>query len=144
MEKVKFKDENFSEIARLRSRWIMTEAANIMEAKNLSRSEAMTKAWCAWRLLDALSQGKVSFCYQKIEGDTRWALGTLCRGTDYLFDQYLELHDGELRQPKKETPCSFVYWDCEKKGFRTFKSYHLLWDMHVFSLKGLIRDEEEE
>lgn len=126
MEEVKFKDESFAELARLRSRWIMTEASKIMEATDHPRSYAVTCAWRTWRLLDALSQGKVAFYYRKMEGETRFAMGTLCPGMDRLFDQYLELHDGELRKPKKETPCSFVYWDCEKNGFRTFKSYQLL------------------
>ena len=144
MKEVLLNDGNLADIARLRSRWVMMEASKIMEARNVTRSFALISAWRAWRLLDALSQGKVAFYYRKTEGETRFALGTLCRGVDRLFDQYLELHDGELRQPKRETPCSFVYWDCQKNGFRTFKSYQLLPDMNVFSLGTCLTDDDDE
>ena len=99
----------------------------------------MIFAWRTWRLLDALSQGSVFFSYKKETGDTRLAIGTLCRGVCRGFDTYLELHDGEVRKPKKEMPCCFTYWDIEKEGFRTFKSYklyQLMEDMTVMRLKG--------
>ena len=136
MKEVLLNDGHLADIARLRSRWVMMEASNIMEATNEPRSAAMIFAWRAWRLLDALSQGKVFFSYKKETGDTRMAVGTLCRGVNKGFDAYLELHDGEVRKPKKETPCCFTYWDIEKEGFRTFKSYQLMEDMMVMRLKG--------
>lgn len=82
MDEVRFKDAALAELARLRSRWIMTEAANIMEATNKPRSFAMIAAWRTWRLLDALSQGTVYFRYQKRDGETRMAQSTLAKGQD--------------------------------------------------------------
>ena len=142
MDEVKLNDGNLAEIARLRSRWIMTEASKIMEAKECTRSYAVISAWRTWRLLDAMASGKVFFWYQKKNGDSRCAIGTLAKGADQAFDQYLELHDNEVRAPRKETPCNFVYWDCDKRGFRTFRSYELLPDQHQFNLNGLIDEEE--
>ena len=136
MNEVLLNDSHLADIARLRSRWVMSEAANIMEATNEPRSAAMIFAWRTWRLLDALSQGKVAFYYRKTEGETRFAIGTLCRGVDKGFDAYLELHDGEVKKKKKETPCCFAYWDIEKEGFRTFKSYQLMENVMVMRLKG--------
>lgn len=130
MEEVKFKDAALAELARLRSRWIMTEAASIVEAAGKPRSYAVISAWRAWRLLDALSQGTVYFQYQKKNGETRMARGTLAKGQDDLFDSYLTLHDGQLKE-YQERHCTFVYWDMDKKGFRTFRSYELLHDMYV-------------
>lgn len=144
MEEIKYKDEGFADIARLRSSWIMTEASKMMEAKNCSRSFALIQAWRTWRLLDAMSCGKVVFWYQKKNGDSRCAIGTLAKGADSSFDAYLELHDNEVRPPKKETPCNFVYWDCEKKAFRTFKSYELLHDHDQFNYSGILNDIEDE
>lgn len=146
MKEVLLNDGHLADIARLRSRWVMMEAADIMEATDCPRSFALVSAWRAWRLLDALSVGRVAFCYEKEDGDTRMAIGTLCRGVDKGFDAYLELHDGEVRKPKRETPCCFAYWDIEKEGFRTFKSYklyQLMEDMTVMRLKGAELDLDD-
>lgn len=144
MKEVLLNDGNLADIARLRSRWVMMEASKIMEARNVTRSFALISAWRAWRLLDALSVGRVGFCYQKKDGDTRLAIGTLCRGVCRGFDTYLELHDGEVRKPKKETPCCFTYWDIEKEGFRTFKSYQLVRDTFEILSDELLTDEDDD
>lgn len=143
MNEVLLNDGNFADIARLRSRWVMMEASKIMEARNVTRSFAVISAWRAWRLLDALSQGKVAFYYRKTEGETRFAIGTLCRGIDRHFDDYLSKNAGRVKDAKRES-CCFVYWDCQKNGFRTFKSYQLLPDMNVFSLGTYLTDDFDD
>ena len=143
MKEVLLNDGNLADIARLRSRWVMMEASKIMEARNVTRSYALISAWRAWRLLDALSQGKVFFSYKKETGDTRMAVGTLCRGIDRHFDDYLSKNAGRVKDAKRES-CCFVYWDIEKEGFRTFKSYQLLPDMNVFSLGTCLTDDDDE
>ena len=143
MKEVLLNDGNLGDIARLRSRWVMMEASKIMEARNVTRSFALISAWRAWRLLDALSQGSVFFSYKKDTGDTRMAVGTLCRGIDRHFDDYLSKNAGRVKDAKRES-CCFVYWDIEKEGFRTFKSYQLMENVTVMRLKGAELDLDDD
>ena len=143
MNEVLLNDSHLADIARLRSRWVMMEASNIMEATNEPRSAAMIFAWRTWRLLDALSQGSVFFSYKKDTGDTRMAVGTLCRGIDRHFDDYLSKNAGRVKDAKRES-CCFVYWDCQKNGFRTFKSYQLVRDTFEILSDELLTDEDDD
>lgn len=75
-------------------------------------SEALKMAWKAAKLQSQLALGEVRFQYQKLNGETRKAVGT-------------------LRNMVNETTNAFngtamFYFDIEKKSFRSFAIANLI------------------
>lgn len=80
------------------------------QTSGLTWGQCQALAWRASRLRSALHTGAVTFRYQKEDGSTREALGTL---SPALF-QY-ESKGGQA----KENPLLLKYFDLEKQAFRS-------------------------
>lgn len=77
-------------------------------------SQALKQAWKIIKLQAKMMIGNVRFQYYKVSGEVREAVGTL--SVSY-----------ESKGTGRELPSdSFMYYDCEAKGFRSFKVYNLI------------------
>ena len=102
----------------LMNRWVFDHANAMIEEFNMDRSEAFRRAHLARELVAALGQGIVVFEYEKQDGSTRLAQGTLCKGVSEKYDAYeykKDSHDKD-NYPKLDIP----YWDLDKEVFRNF------------------------
>ena len=99
-------------------RWVLDHAYAMMEEFNMKRSEAFRQAYLVKDLLDALGQGVVVFEYEKKDGTSRLAQGTLCKGVSEKYDAYEYKKDSQDKDkyPKLDIP----YWDLDKEAFRNF------------------------
>jgi len=117
---------SFKELTALQRSWVMLLAQSLMNREQLSRKEALKRAWLTLRLLDALGKGKVVFGYYKEDGTLRKAVGTLCRGVCEGFDDY-KGRNGKNPRDNSNTDGTYVYWDLERNGFRSFRSVSLVY-----------------
>lgn len=88
---------------------IMRRAWELFRTTGKSFSVCLVKAWSLYRLTKRMRTGVVSFCYEKANGDTRKAKGTL-QGVAPL-----------IKGTGKETPKTVRYFDIEAGGFRSFR-----------------------
>lgn len=96
---------------------VLTLAWSIRKTSNLPWGQCQAAAWKAARLRSALRSGPVSFSFQKDDGTTRQATGTLSRD---LFTY--ESKGG----PVKENPLLLKYFDLEKQAFRSCRIDRIL------------------
>lgn len=88
---------------------IMRRAWELFRTTGKSFSVCLVRAWALYRLTKRMRTGVVSFCYEKANGDTRKAKGTL-QGVAPL-----------IKGTGKETPKTVHYFDIEAGGFRSFR-----------------------
>ena len=82
------KKKNNQEEKNLMNRWVFDHANAMIEEFNMNRSEAFRRAHLARELVVALGQGVVVFEYEKKDGTSRLARGTLCKGISEKYDAY--------------------------------------------------------
>lgn len=79
--------------------------------KTMSFSEALRKAWHAYKLKAQMALGVVRFVFRKTNGELRNAVGTLAKN----------LYQYEVKGTGHAAPaCTIRYWDLEKNAFRSF------------------------
>ena len=117
--------KTLSDEQRLLNRWVMELGNYLVEEKGLDKREALRKAHLTKRLLKALGTGVVRFSYSKHDGTLRTALGTLAHGICREYDAY-QYAGNEVDDDGVEWPYShFVYWDIDRRGFRSFRAEQL-------------------
>ena len=98
--------------------------------KVITRTEAFRRAHLVRELLENLGKGKVTFQYEKQNGDLREAMGTLRRGIDATtptIPPQGEASDTHPRGRRRgEDSLNFTYWDLEAHGFRTFSAARIV------------------
>lgn len=120
------KGTNTSEVVFLEKQWRMLLANKLHWQDSLTQSEAMTKAGLTCRVLDALGRGIAMFSYIKEEdGTLRQARGTLARGVSQAFDKYKRI-GGRPPRDNSNTDGTYVYWDLDAEGFRSFHAKNLI------------------
>lgn len=93
--------------------------AHEMKRRNqfLSWSQCLAASWKVVKLQTAMRQGKVSFVYQKQNGDRREAKGTLVK----------ELIPYSPKGNAKPQPITLVkYYDLGAEGYRSFRAERIL------------------
>jgi len=95
----------------------MTQAWIFVKQNGMSMSEALQMAWRNYKLRCAMTQRIVRFYFQKVDGSTREAYGT-------LRADMLPPTSGE--SSRRQNPTVQVYFDTEKGEFRCFKKANLL------------------
>ena len=122
---MKTRTKKISEEQQQMNRWVMELGNYLIQEKGLDFSTAMRKAHLTKNLLKALGKGAVRFSFRKKDGTLRTALGTLAHGICREYDEY-QYTGSEVDDEGVEWPYShFVYWDIEKRGFRSFLSENL-------------------
>lgn len=96
---------------------LMRQAWQLVKTYGFSMAEAMKKAWLLLKLKKAMSKGIVKFYFEKLDGTTRTAWGTL--RSDLIPETA-----GVDNRKKNDTV--MVYYDQEKASFRCFKKANLL------------------
>jgi hypothetical protein len=114
------------EVRSLLGAWVCDMANRLMNESEvpMTQSEAFELAHLVRRLLEKLGEGWVVFVYEKNGGVLRKAEGTLCKGIDPAFDNYV--HKTVENNRKTET-LNFTYWDLERHAFRTFSALRVVW-----------------
>ncbi len=123
--KNKYRKKKISDEQRQLNRWVMDLGNYLIQEKGLDFRTALRKAHLTKNLLKALGKGAVRFSFRKQDGTLRTALGTLAHGICAEYDAYGYVGN-EVIDDFVEWPYShFVYWDIEKRGFRSFLSENL-------------------
>ena len=110
----------------LLSSWTLELANWLIAEQGLKRREAFRKAHLTRQLLGMLGEGVVTFRYMKANGEERQARGTLCPGVSVDFDHYVykdEDADAFTRVLRRGV---YVYFDLDRRAFRTFKAQSLI------------------
>ena len=105
--------------------WVCDMANRLMNESEvpMTQSEAFERAHFVRRLLEKLGEGRVVFGYLKNDGVLRVTEGTLCKGIDPAFDNYV--HKSVENNRKTET-LNFTYWDLGRHAFRTFSALRVV------------------
>jgi hypothetical protein len=112
--------------------WVCELANNLMNECEtpMTRTEAFRRAHLARELLEKLGQGKVTFQYEKQNGDLREAMGTLRWGIDPTTPTRPPQGEDSVTPPRRRRrepdSLNFTYWDLEKHGFRTFSAARIV------------------
>ena len=114
------------EVRSLLGAWVCDMANRLMNESEvpMTQSKAFRQAHLVRRLLEKLGEGRVVFMYEKKGEGLRTAVGTLCKGIDPAFDNYV--HKTVENNSKTET-LNFTYWDLAKQAFRTFSALRVVW-----------------
>ena len=110
--------KNNQEEKNLMNRWVIDHANAMIEEFNMNRSEAFRRAHLARELVVALGQGVVVFEYEKKDGTSRLARGTLCKGISEKYDAYEYKTDSHDKD--KYSKLDIPYWDLDKEAYRNF------------------------
>ena len=104
--------------------WVCDMANRLMNESEvpMTQSKAFRQAHLVRRLLEKLGEGTVVFVYDKNGEVLRDAVGTLCKGIDPAFDNYV--HKTTENNRRTET-LNFTYWDLQRRAFRTFSALHV-------------------
>lgn len=94
---------------------MMAMAWSFVRQYGYTMSEAMKVAWLNIKLRKAMMSRIVKFIFEKVDGSTRIAYGTL------KSDLVPPTGDG-----RKPSPNVQVYYDCEKESWRCYKRAQLL------------------
>ena len=94
---------------------VMKNAWRFFRMTGASFSECLQRAWRNYNLVKRMLKGIVRFYFQKVDGTTREAWGTLSSGL------LPETGDG-----RKKNDFVQVYYDCEKQEWRSFKKFNLM------------------
>ena len=88
--------------------------AHSIKDKFATFGEALRHAWKVFKLKHQMLTRNVRFQYRKVDGTIRDAVGTL----NFTY---------ESKGSGRPTPAdSFLYYDCEAKGLRSFKIINLV------------------
>lgn len=115
------KNNNDIDERRLLQGWVFRLAHRMMEKHGLSRSEALKLAYRNRKLQEMLGQGEVTFWYQKEDLSLRRAIGTLRKD---LIPQ--PPNEAVAKRKCDDDKVTFVYYDLEKKGFRSFRAFSII------------------
>ena len=101
--------------------WVCDMANRLMNESEvpMTQSKAFEQAHLVRRLLEKLGEGRVVFGYLKYGGVLRVAEGTLCKGIDPAFDNYVHK---TIENNRKTETLNFTYWDLGRHAFRTFSA----------------------
>ena len=88
---------------------VMRTAWQFVRRDGQSLSEALRVAWRNTRLVIAMRTKDVSFCYRKVDGTIREAIGTL-----------------RSRFVGKDSDTIQIYFDVDKQAWRSFRKVNLL------------------
>lgn len=80
-------------------------------------SDSLRKAWRNDRLENSMRKGEVCFTYMKTDGSVRTAVGTM----EERFMSGYVCHSGKPRRDDVQ-----VFYDVEKKKFKSFKKENLM------------------
>lgn len=98
---------------------IMCTAWQFARTTGKSLSECLKLAWANFKLVKRMKAGIVKFYFQKIDGSTREAWGT-------LSETVIPVSEGEKKERAKNE-FTQVYYDTEKQEFRSFKKLNLVY-----------------
>ena len=94
---------------------VMKNAWRFFKMTGTSFSECLQRAWRNYNLVRQMLKGIVRFYFQKVDGTIREAWGTLSAG------MIPDTGDGRKRNDFVQ-----VYYDTEKKEYRSFKKFNLI------------------
>lgn len=97
---------------RIRLSDLMNKSWRLVKVYGFDIAEAMQQMWAIFKLEEAMQKGIVKFFYQKLDGTTRTAWGTL---KPDLLPEPMGM------DAKKKNDSVMVYYDQEKASFRCFK-----------------------
>ena len=97
----------------------MRLAWQFVRRNGASMSDALRIAWRNLKLKMQMATRIVRFYFQKIDGTSREALGTLCNRS--IPAAYSDAENG-----RKKNDIVQVYFDTEKQAWRSFKKFNLL------------------
>ena len=100
-------------------RTIMRTAWQFVKTTGRSLSECLKLAWANFKLVRSMKERIVKFYFQKVDGSTREAWGTLA-------EKYLPVMDGEKKERTKND-FTQIYFDTEKQEFRSYKKLNLIY-----------------
>ena len=95
---------------------LMKQAWTLVKVYGFSMADAMKQAWKILKLKAALNKGVVKFFYQKLNGETRMAWGTLKAG----------LIPETKGTERKKNESLITYYDNEKQAYRSLKIANLI------------------
>ena len=106
--------------------WVCDMANRLMNESEvpMTQSEAFRQAHLVRRLLEKLGEGRVMFGYLKKGGVLRMTVGTLCKGINPAFDNYMRK---TVENNRRTETLNFTYWDLGKHYFRTFSALRVVW-----------------
>lgn len=109
----------------LEDAWVCELANRLMDEGCMTRSEAFRQAHLVKDLLEKLGQGRVTFLYEKQDGTTRQACGTLCHGVSEGYDnyRYKKIMTSTNSRPND---LYFTYWDLDREAFRAFSALRIV------------------
>ena len=109
----------------LEDAWVCELANRLMDEGCMTRSEAFRQAHLVKDLLEKLGQGRVTFLYEKQDGTTRQARGTLCHGVSEGYDnyRYKKIMTSTNSRPND---LYFTYWDLDREAFRAFSALRIV------------------
>lgn len=116
-------------------RQILTLAHLIKKSENITFGEAQKRAWKisrATQLHTLLKNNIVTFEYQKENGETRRAVGTL----NDMFISYTPKGNGTTAQTINYTT-AVKYWDLDANGFRCFRVDRLVKIVQIQSVNQM-------
>lgn len=96
---------------------IMRMAWRFFRITGAAFGECLRKAWANYKLVQKMHADIVKFYFQKVDGSTREAYGTLC-------EKLTPPVKGEDQRKKNDT--TQVYFDTEKQEWRCFKKLNLI------------------
>ena len=97
---------------------VMSYAHHIFVTTVISWSDALKKAWQLYRLAKLMRQGVVKFYFEKVDGSSRVAYGTLCN-----LPAGITSRKGSKKATNYGTMC---YWDTKKNAFRSFRVENII------------------
>ena len=113
------------ETKREMGKWVMELAHHLKREHGVEWRAALCKAHLTRRILRLMGTGVVQFTYSKQDGTVRTARGTLAHGVCAEYDAYCYVGH-EVIDDCVDWPYShFVYWDIDKRGFRSFRAEQL-------------------
>ena len=109
----------------LEDAWVCELANRLMDEGCMTRSEAFRRAHLVKDLLEKLGEGRVTFLYEKQDGTTRQARGTLCHGVSEGYDnyRYKKIMTSTNSRPND---LYFTYWDLDREAFRAFSALRIV------------------
>lgn len=96
---------------------VMKYAHFLYSTTNNIWSVCLLKAWELYRLAQKMRQGIVKFAFQKLDGTTRYAFGTL---------QNLPAGVTAGKKGKEPSYKTFAYFDTQKNAMRCFRIENLI------------------
>lgn len=119
---------------KLNRRQILTLAHSIKKSENISFGEAQKRAWRIYRATSLHNSLKDSICtfeYQKENGETRRAVGTL----NNTFFNYEPKSNGTIQTI--HYTAAIKYWDLDANGFRCFRVDRLVKIIQIQSVNQM-------